>query len=253
MVQRVFGVSVGTALPLYLFAGVLLVSGLLASVEARGESVNGSGKSKTEERSIGEVTEVATSGGGTVELTRGDTPSIRVSADDNILPLLEIKNNNGTLTFETKFGYEINPVTPITYVVTIPQLKKLTVSETGNVKAVSLKGDALTIKLSGAGSASLKDIDYKSLSLTLEGAAHATLAGVAEQTTFRLSGAGKINAEDLKSGKNDTEVAGNGKATVWATDELKVNVFGTGKFEYKGQPRIEQSVSGEGSCKAIED
>jgi hypothetical protein len=236
-----------------LFAGALLFGGLLASEEAHGESVNGSGKSKTEERSIGDVTEVATSGGGTIELTRGDKPSIRVSADDNIVPLLEIKNNNGKLTFETKFGYEINPVTPITYVVTIPQLNKLTVSETGNVKAASLKGDALTIKLSGAGNTSLQDIAYKSLSLTLEGAAHATLTGAAEKATFRLSGAGKIDAEDLKSARNDTAVSGNGKATVWATDELKVNISGTGKVDYKGKPRIEQSVSGKGRFKAIED
>src|SRR5579864_2040306 len=163
MIRRVISFIVGHTSPLCLFAGAILFSGLQAN-GAAGESVNGSGKPRTEERSIGDVTEVTTSGGGTVEITCGDKPSVSVSADDNILPLLEIKTNNGKLTFETKFGFEINPVTPITYVVTIPKLKKLTVSETGNVKAASLKGDALTIKLSGAGSVSMKDIDYMSLS-----------------------------------------------------------------------------------------
>jgi hypothetical protein len=70
---------------------------------------------------------------------------------------------------------------------------------------------------------------------------------------FRLSGAGKINAEDLKSAKNETEVSGNGKATVWATDELKVSVSGTGKVEYKGKPRLTQSVSDKGSLQMSDD
>jgi hypothetical protein len=251
MVRQVIGIVVGEALPPCLLAAALVFGGLPA-YGTFFESVNGSGKAKTEDRSIGDVTEVATSGGGTVELTFGDKPSVRVSADDNILPLLEIKNNKGKVTFETKFGFEINPVTPITYVVTLTQLNKLTVSETGSVKAVSLKGDALTIKLSGAGSASLKDIDYKALSLTLNGAAHAKLTGAAKKATFRLSGAGRIDAEELKSAINDTEVSGNGKATVWATDDLKANVSGTGKIEYKGKPRIEHVVSDKGILRAFE-
>ena len=252
MIRRVISFVVSRALPPCLFAAALVFGGFPA-YGTFVESVNGSGKAKTEDRSIGDVTEVATSGGGTVELTFGDRPSVRVSADDNILPLLEIKNDNGKVTFETKFGFETNPVTPITYVLTIPQLRKLTVSETGNVKAVSLKGDALTINLSGAGNASLKDIDYKTLSLTLNGAAHAKLTGAAEKATFRLSGAGRIDAVGLKSVKNDTNVSGNGRAIVWATDDLKADVSGTGRVEYRDKPRIDQIVSDKGLLKAIEE
>lgn len=253
MHRRTVGLAVGRAVPLYLVGVTMLFAGLLAAREARGDSVNGSGKAKTEERLIGDANEVATTGGGIVEITLGEKPSVRVSADDNILPLLEVKNRNGKLTFGTKFGYEVNPMTPISYVVTIPQLKKLEVSEIGNVKGLNLKGNALTIKLSGAGHVILNDIDYKSLSLSLEGAGHATLTGTAENAMFQLDGTGKIDAEDLKAATIDANVAGNGKATLWATGDLKAKVSGTAKVEYKGQPRVEQSVSDKASLKAIEN
>lgn len=253
MIRRTVGCAVGRALSLYLAAGAMTFGGLLATTVARGDSVNGSGKVKTEERSIGDASEVVASGGGIVEITLGEKPSVRVSADDNILPLLEVKNENGKLTFGTKFGYEINPMTPISYVVTIPHLKKLIVSEIGNVKGINLKGDALAIELSGAGHVILDDIDYKSLSLNLEGAGHAMLNGTAKNAMFRLAGNGKIDAEDLKAATVDASVSGNGKTMVWATDELKANVAGSGKVEYKGKPRIDQSISDEGSIKSIDD
>jgi len=63
----------------------------------------------------------------------------------------------------------------------------------------------------------------------------------------------KIYADDLKAATVDASVSGNGKTTVWATDELKVNASGRGKVEYKGKPRIDQSISDEGSIKSIDD
>jgi hypothetical protein len=253
MIRRTAGCAVGQPLSLYLAAGGMMLGCFLVSTVARGDSVNGSGKAKTEERSIGDANEVAVSGGGIVEITLGEKPSVRVSADDNILPLLEVKNENGKLTFGTKFGYEINPMTPISYVVTIPHLKKLIVSEIGNVKGVNLKGDALTVDLSGAGHVILNDIDYKSLSLNLEGAGHATLSGTAEKATFQLAGTGKIYADDLKAATVNASVSGNGKTTVWATGDLKLKVSGRGRVEYKGKPRIEQSISDKASVRSIDD
>ena len=235
-----------------LIGGALLFGGWLPCAAA-GDSVNGSGKAKSEDRSISDVSEVATSGGGAIEITLGDKPNVRVSADDNILPLLEVKCADGKLTFETKFGYEINPVTPITYVVTLPQLKKLTVSDAGNVKAAGLKGAELAIRMSGAANVTLKNVHCKSLSLSPDGAGQATMAGTAAKARIRSSGAGTVDATDLKSVACDAEVSGNGSARIWATDELKVRVSGTARVEYKGKPRIEQSVADKGRIQAADD
>ncbi len=248
MIRRAFGFIVRRGFRLSLFAAALACGGLLAN-GVISNPVNGSGKSVTVDRPIGNVTEVVISGVGNVNLIRGDVPRVRVTADDNILEFLETKISNSKLTIQTKSGFSIHPVTPIVYTVTLPRLEKLTVSGVGNVQAAGLVGDSLTIKLSGAGNANLKDIACKTLNLTMSGAGNATLAGAVEKVEVRLSGAGDIDAVGLKAAVADTRISGAGTAKMWVTDELKVKVSGAGTIQYKGSPRIEQKISGAGSVK----
>ncbi len=250
MIGRSFRFAFRNGFKLGLFAAALATGGLIAHA-VFSESITGSGKSVTEKREIGNVTEVSISRGDRVEILQGDMPSVSVTADDNILPLLETRNKNGKLTFGTKSGINIRAVTPISYIVKVPQLQKLTISGVGNVHAAGLKGDELTIKLSGAGNATLKDIECKVLNLTISGAGTTSLTGTVEKAVLRLSGAGDINAEGLKATSAETHISGAGNAKVWATTDLKAKISGAGHIQYKGNPKIEQTITGAGSVKQI--
>lgn len=253
MICRAFGFVgfvVRRGFRLGLFVTALVGGGLLAnSVIPKG--VNGSGKPATQDRAIGNVTELVFTGSGNVNLVRGDIPNVRVTADDNLLPLLETRVINGKLTLQTRSGFSIHSVTPIVYTVTMPRIEKLTLSGTGNVQATGLAGDSLMVKLSGAGDATLKDIACKTLTLTMSGAGNATLTGTVEKADFRLSGAGDVDALGLKTATADSRISGAGTAKMWVTDELKVRVSGAGSMQYKGNPRIEQKISGAGSVKPL--
>jgi hypothetical protein len=231
---------------------VALASGALLANAVFTEGVTGSGTPATEDRPISNATEVVISGSSDVELIRGDMPGVRVTADDNILPLLETISQNGKLTFQTKSGFNIHPVTPIKYVVTLPGLEKLTLSGTGNVRAAGLAGDSITVKLSGAGKATLDNIACKTFNLTLSGVGSARLMGQVEKLVVKVSGAGNIDARDLKAKSAETQISGAGGAKVWATQDLKVKVSGAGHIQYKGNPQLEQKISGAGSVKQIE-
>jgi hypothetical protein len=250
MIRRAFSFIVRRGFRLCLFALALAFGGMLAN-GVISEPVKGSGKSVTEDRPIKDVTEMVVSGNSKVELVRGNVPRLRVTADDNILPFLVTNSTNGKLTFQIKPGVSIQSVTPISYTVTLPHLEKLTVSGTGIVQAAELAGDALAVNLTGAGNATLKNIDCKSLTLTLSGAGNSKLTGSVEKAVVRLSGAGEIDALGLKATAVDTNISGAGTAKVWATDSLKVKVSGAGTVEYKGDPRIEQKISGAGSVKSL--
>ena len=50
---------------------------------------------------------------------------------------------------------------PITFTLTIPKLEKLSVSGAGNATTEKLTGENLTVKLSGAGDATLRDLDLQ--------------------------------------------------------------------------------------------
>ena len=95
-----------------MFASALALGGLLAASIFR-ETVTGSGKSATEEREVGPVTEVALSGIGNLTIRQGDTPGLTVTADDNILPLIETETSGKKLTIRTKSGFSLKPTAPL--------------------------------------------------------------------------------------------------------------------------------------------
>ena len=231
-----------------LFASALGAGALIALAVFQ-ETVVGSGKTATEERAVGAVTEVSLSGIGNLTIRQGEIPGLAVTADDNILPLIETEASGKKLIIRTRTGYSLRPSAPISYTLTVPRLEKLSVSGAGNATADHLSGDNLTVKLSGAGNAVVREVACQSLTLTLSGAGNATLSGTAQKVTARISGAGDIDAAGLKTACADVQVSGAGNASVWATEELKVRVSGAGDVRYKGSPRIDQKVSGAGSVR----
>jgi len=231
-----------------LFASALGIGGLLAAAVFR-ETVVGSGNPATEDRTVGPVTEVSLSGTGNLTIREGDTPSLSITADDNILPLIETETSGKKLTIHPKSDVTLRPNSPINYTLTVPRLEKLSISGTGNATGERLTGENLTLKLSGAGNATLREVTCKTLTLSLSGAGNATLTGTAEKVTAKISGAGDIDAGAFKASAVDVQVSGAGNASVWATEELKVRVSGAGDVKYRGSPKIDQKVSGAGSVK----
>jgi hypothetical protein len=231
-----------------LFASALGLGGLLAASIFK-ETVAGSGKAATEDRQVGPVTDVTLSGIGNLTIRQGDSPSLSVTADDNLLPFIETETSGKKLTIGTKSGFNLKPSKPITITLTVPKLERLSVSGAGNAAADKLSGENLTVKLSGAGNATLREVTCKTLSISLSGAGNAVLTGTAEKATATISGAGEIDASGFKVASAEVKVSGAGNAAVWATEELKAKVSGAGDVTYKGDPKVDKKVSGAGSVK----
>lgn len=253
MIRRAFRLAVSVPRRLFkftLFAAALAGGGFLA-LAAFHETVDGSGVPATEDRNVGSIRDVELSGVGELTITQGDVPALSVTADDNILPLLETETSGRKLTLRTKSDYSLRTKTKIAYALTVPNLEQLTVSGAGNARAEKLTGDRLAVRLSGAGTVTLREDSHKSLTLTLSGAGHATLGGTAESVTLKVSGAGDIDAASLQAKAADVQVSGAGTVRLWATDELKARVSGAGGVRYKGSPKVEPRVSGAGSVKPL--
>lgn len=236
-----------------MLASALAAGGLLALATTVRERIEGSGVSATEERDVGDVRAVVLSGVGDLTIVPGEVTSLRVTADDNVLPALETESRDGKLTLRTKSRTTVHTKTRIAYTLTVPRLDAITVSGAGNVTARKLESDHLKVKLSGAGKAQLDNVACKSLALELSGAGNASLGGAAEKLTIRLSGAGGVDARNLKAKSVEARVSGAGEATVWAESELKARVSGAGGIKYKGRPaHVEQKTSGAGKIRPLE-
>ncbi|MBX9583390.1 MAG: DUF2807 domain-containing protein [Gemmataceae bacterium] len=229
-----------------MYASALVVGGVIGA-HLMTERVHGSGVVATEPRPVGNVAQVELEGVGELVVTRSDRPGLSVTADDNLLPLLETVSAGNKLVLRVRDGVNITTHAPIVYRLSVRSLEKVAVTGAGSVSGDGLAGDELAVKVTGAGNVALTGLDVRDLKVSLSGAGNATLGGTAGSFTAKVSGAGKVKAADLKAGAVDANISGAGGMTVWATDSLKARVSGAGGVKYKGTPSVERKVSGAGS------
>jgi hypothetical protein len=238
------------AFKLVLFVGALATGGFIAAAVFK-ETVDGSGLAATEERDVGEVTEVQLKGIGQLVVKQGSLPGLTVTADDNVLPLIETETAGRKLTLALRDGYTVHTKTPITYTLTVPRLSKLSVSGSGSAVVDHLTGDTLTVRVSGSGKVQLSGLEYQALTVHLSGSGIATVSGTTHTLSTRVTGSGEIDAASLHAKIGEVQVSGSGAVAVWATDRLKLRVSGSGTVRYKGTPQLEQKRSGSGRVQPI--
>lgn len=196
------------------------------SIASGPDTIKGSGTSKTESRETGEFKVIEISGSGTAELTVGAKAAIEVTADDNIVPLIETRIESGKLIIDTAKGrYESKMGVVIR--VTSP-----------TIEAVGATG-AAKIGLSG--------VENESLTLISNGAGSIRVSGKTDSLTAKLNGAAKLDTAELMSRSVQLELRGSGRAVVHATETLGVLIEGAGAVQYLGDPKVEQTIRGAGS------
>lgn len=188
--------------------------------------VNGSGHVATETRQVSGFTGITLAGSGEVTITQGDTESLTIEADDNLLPKLTSEVSGSMLTLDTKLGTTVRSLNPIRYRVTVKNLATLSLSGSGSVNAQNLKLRVLETDISGSG--------------------RVNLSGSAEELDIEISGSGRYEATELPSQKVIAEISGSGSAVVTVSGELHADISGSGNITYSGEPTVDSSVSGSG-------
>jgi hypothetical protein len=199
------------------------------SLKSGGTGVKGSGVAKSESRPVAGFSSISLESMGKITVRQTGKESLTITAEDNILPLLESRVANGTLYLHTANNANISPTKPIEYVLEVKTLEAL--------------------NLSGAGSVDAKDIQGKRLAISLSGAGEVTVAGSADALELTLSGAGSFAGDDFKTKQATVRSSGVGKAVVNVSDQLDANVSGVGAIEYIGSPQVRESISGIGTVK----
>jgi hypothetical protein len=188
--------------------------------------VSGSGQVESETRQVSGLTGVELSGNGEVTIEQGDTESLTIEADDNVLPVLTSEVEDSVLRLGQKPRTTVRTRNPIRYRVTLKELTSIELSGSGGVSAANLRVNALRVDISGSG--------------TMD------LAGSADQQELELSGSGRYEAAELQSRSVSIDISGSVTAAVAASDQRRVDISGSGTVTYSGDPTIDQSVSGSG-------
>ena len=212
---------------------------------------SGNGNVQDEERSISAIHGVKTSGSIDIEIQPGDTYSVTVHNDANLIPYIVTEVENGILSVHYKDRYSIiNDHAKVT--VTAPSLDEISTSGSGDVTTrVAIKNDQ-QIKFTTSGSGDIHaDVDAPSIKVNGSGSGDISLSGTTRDFSCSVSGSGDIKCSNLKSENADIHVSGSADAHVFASVSLKVSVSGSGDVYYAGNPSSpEIHIAGSGTVQA---
>lgn len=216
------------------------------------EKVQGSGHVKTETRALGHFSGVALALPGSVELRIGNTESVTIETDDNLLPMIETVIENGTLHLRPAKRQWNFDTRRLKIVVQAKGVDKLALGGSGSIDADPLRGAKVTIDIGGSGSINVKSIDSETLSVSLGGSGNLKAGGgSASQLSLSIAGSGDVDLGKLKSVNASVNIAGSGDATISARDTLSATIAGSGDVNYYGDPRVSKTVIGSGSTNRI--
>ena len=242
-----------------LFICTALIAGSCSLTRASGlgGGVPGSGDIQTEIRDAGAFEAISIEyPAAEIIVNQGEAETVKIEADDNLLPQLSTEVLSGTLNIknvETDWKTSVNPSEPVKIRITAKNLREISLpTPVGNLEVNDLQADTLRLVLSGGAQVRLNGLQVDLLDSELSGAGDIQVSGTANELKLVLSGLGNFNAADLESNKATIELSGMGDATVRVDQELAAKITGAGSIKYFGNPHVEQSINGAGSVKPAE-
>ena len=218
------------------------------------KKVIGEGDLQTETRNITDFSGVSASIGGKIYYKIDPVYKVEITAQRNILDVIQATRSNGHLLLKVKDGVRIKSNEEIIVNISAPTADYFHVSGIGDLVVIgNINATDLDMSISGTG-----DLTMPAISVTnkLKAAISGTgsinvLAGSAKIEELRISGSGKLLLEAVTAEKAEATISGSGDIKVNVSQSLDATISGSGSVYYRGNPLISTSISGSGRVKPI--
>jgi hypothetical protein len=248
-----------------LIAGLLLI--VLSSCVKDLFCVNGNGIIEVERRRLTSFDQIQNSTSFEVVYNKADTLGASIRAEQNIIEYIETNVQDGILEIRTKPGticLDCTEQPKIT--ISSPNLNGAVISGSGELFADTMAGETVTLKvsgsgdlsvqyaisddsnltLSGSGSISVTQLFCMNADMHISGSGNITVSGESENEHLRISGSGSIHAYDFPVQSATITISGSGDAQTSIEIYLKGIISGSGDIYVKGDPSIDQTITGSG-------
>jgi Putative auto-transporter adhesin, head GIN domain len=205
--------------PLHLALGLLL----LTSCQSGG-GLQGDGAAKTETRPVGAFTAVDAATSVDVTVTHGAAGPLTVTADTNLLPLLETEVRGGTLI--VRFTSNVRPtVAKIT--VPAPHLSGVHGAAGAHLRADGLDEDALAVDASAG--------------------ADVHVAGKAKSLAAQASAGAVLDAAGLEAPTVTVHASSGAKMSLGAADTVTGDASSGASVTFRGEPKHQHVTTSSGA------
>jgi hypothetical protein len=173
-----------------------------------GKNVTGSGDLVQKTISLADFNKLELSGEATINISKGATQQVKITAQQNILDIMKYSVENNTLNIGFKDNISVDSNKGITIDITTPQAMQ-------------------NVNINGAGKLNISGDKQESFSTN-------------------IMGAGAVDAYNLEVSKFTVNISGAGSCKTKVSDELNVVISGAGSVVYKGNPKVNKTISGIG-------
>jgi hypothetical protein len=218
------------------------------------KTVRGSGSVEEKVYEVSDFSSVDLATVGKLVVEMGETETLRVEAEENLLKYFEVKVHDGELRISDRENVNLVPIKGVFFYLTVKELEKITISGLGDVELPAIAAPEFSVEISGGGNVDVEELTADVLDVEISGVGDLSVdGGKVGQQTIVITGGGNYVARHLESAVADIQVNGLGRATVRVSDRLDVTISGGGSVEYFGDPSVNQDVSGVGHVKRIGD
>ena len=144
----------------------------------------------------------------------GEEPSLQISGDENILPLITTIISKGVLTIESDSTFETKADSEI--IINVKSLKEFTFDGVGETVIQNVNSEKFTCNINGVGSCDLN--------------------GKVKSFNISVNGVGSVNARQLIADDVVANLNGVGSVKLYAKNSLNASVNGIGGLTYFGNP-----------------
>ena len=207
---------------------IFLCCGLILCLFAacRWLGVRGNGHITSEERQIGDFSELHT--GGTFDIEwRNGSPGLTITTDENLIPYVEAEIQDNYLRLRLR-----DRVLP-----------------THGLKVVVSSSRRTGTKLTGASQLVAHELTGDSFAVETTGAAEVKLDGTVGQLLADMTGASELSAKKLQTRTAEISTTGAASADLSVSENLKVSITGAGEVIYHGNPVVTKHVTGAGEVR----
>ena len=144
----------------------------------------------------------------------GEEPSIHISGDENILPLITTRISKGILKIESDSTFDTKSASEI--IINIKSIKDFTFDGVGKTVIDNLNEDKFNCNINGVGSCDLN--------------------GKVKSFNISVNGVGSVNARQLIADDVIASLNGVGSVKLYSKNSLNASVNGIGGLTYFGNP-----------------
>ncbi len=202
-----------------------------------GEGITGSGNLTTESYDFRDFSRIEANSGFEIEVTRADTFSIEITADDNVHEYIAVEKSGDTLEIRlrgTRFYHSVTTRAEIT----MPDLYflELTGGSQADITGFSSEHD-FEVNMSG-GSRLNGDISAEDIKFELSGGSQMELEGAGDNLFIDASGGSQLDLEDFPITDADIHMSGGSQVTINISGILDADLSGGSRIYYVGTPTL---------------